>query len=92
MANELQVWVAFQHGSVEAYAELYTKYASQLYSYGMKFCDDVALVEDAIHDLFCTIWTSRERLCQPPSIKNYLFKSLRTVLFKKFNKYKNFCE
>ena len=86
LTNELQLWVTFQQGNVEAYAELYTIYASQLYSYGTKFSEDTTLVEDAIQDLFCTLWTSRERLSQPTSTKNYLFKSLRTSLFKKLSK------
>src|SRR5688572_5001810 len=86
MVNELILWLEFQQGSSGAYAELYNRFASPLYSYGMKFTHDVSLVEDAIHDLFCTLWTSRERLSQPPSVKNYLFKSFRNGLYKKLNK------
>lgn len=86
MVNEFDLWQAFQKGNTKAYSELYNQFASPLYSYGMKFTNDVTLVEDAIHDLFCTLWTSRERLSQPSSIKNYLFKSLRNGICKKINK------
>ena len=86
MGNELELWREFQQGSMAAYAELYKAYSSILYSYGMKFTSDITLVEDSIHDLFCTLWTSRERLSQPPSVKNYLFKSFRNCLYKKINK------
>ena len=83
MGNELKLWSEFQQGNKAAYAELYNAYASLLYSYGMKFTGDVSLVEDSIQDLFCTLWTSRERLSQPPSVKNYLFKSFRNGIYKK---------
>ncbi len=85
MINELQIWTQFQHGSVDAYTELYNSFASPLYSYGMKFTKDVTIVEDSIHDLFCTLWTSRERLSQPSSVKNYLFKSFRNCILRKLS-------
>jgi RNA polymerase sigma factor (sigma-70 family) len=85
MVKELEIWCEFQSGNVDAYAELYNTFVSQLYSYGMKFTGDVALVEDSIHDLFCTLWDSRERLSKPDSVKNYLYKSLRNSIYRKIN-------
>ena len=85
MSNELALWSKFQQGDKIAYAELYNAYASLLYSYGMKFTSDISLVEDSIHDLFCTLWISRERLSQPLSVKNYLFKAFRNGIYKKLN-------
>ncbi len=52
-------------------------------NYGVKFTEDADLVQDAIHDLFVQLWTSRNNLSSPASVKNYLFKSLRTMLFRK---------
>lgn len=52
-------------------------------NYGAKFTGDADLVQDAIHDLFVQLWTSRNKLGDPASVKNYLFKSLRTMLFRK---------
>ncbi|MDH7462840.1 sigma-70 family RNA polymerase sigma factor [Chitinophagaceae bacterium 26-R-25] len=85
MVNELEIWCEFQSGNGDAYAKLYNSFVSQLYSYGMKFTNDVTLVEDCIQDLFCTLWASRERLSVPGSVKNYLYKSLRNSLYKKIN-------
>ncbi|MES2004884.1 MAG: sigma-70 family RNA polymerase sigma factor [Bacteroidota bacterium] len=67
---------------MDAFTELYNSFATPLYSYGMKFTRDVTIVEDSMHDLFCTLWTSRERLSQPSSVKNYLFKSLRNSILR----------
>jgi len=85
MVKELEIWCEFQSGNSDAYAKLYNSFVSQLYSYGMKFSNDVTLVEDCIQDLFCTLWDSRERLSVPGSVKNYLYKSLRNSLYKKIN-------
>lgn len=43
----------------------------------MKLQPDESLVKDCIHDLFVTIWLSRERLSSTDSIKFYLLASLK---------------
>lgn len=58
-------------------------FASDLHSYGTKFTKDKALIEDVIHDLFVTLWSSRSRLSQPACVRAYLFKAFRTTLFRK---------
>lgn len=49
----------------------------QLYSYGKQFLVDVSLTEDAIQDLFISLWRTRENLSEVDNIKFYLFRSLR---------------
>jgi DNA-directed RNA polymerase specialized sigma24 family protein len=41
---------------------LYNDYYSILNNYGYKFTRNSSLIEDAIHDLFVRLWTSRENL------------------------------
>jgi RNA polymerase sigma factor (sigma-70 family) len=84
--NEQEWWHEFKQGNTDAYRKLYEHFSTQLYDYGIKFTKDITVVEDAIQDLFYTLWTSKERLSQPPSIKNYLLKSLRTGIYKKLRK------
>ncbi|HEY0611637.1 MAG TPA: sigma-70 family RNA polymerase sigma factor [Chitinophaga sp.] len=76
-------WNAFKQGDWEAYTSLYEEFYAPLNNYGAKFTEDTDLVQDAIHDLFVQLWTSRNNLGAPASVKNYLFKSLRTMLFRK---------
>ena len=76
-------WNAFKQGDWEAYTALYEEFYAPLNNYGAKFTEDTDLVQDAIHDLFVQLWTSRNNLGAPASVKNYLFKSLRTMLFRK---------
>jgi RNA polymerase sigma factor (sigma-70 family) len=77
------LWNAFKKGDWEAYTSLYDIYYSPLNNYGYKFTKDADLVEDTIHDLFVRLWTHRSNLGDPISVKNYLFKSMRNILFRR---------
>ncbi|KAA2245412.1 sigma-70 family RNA polymerase sigma factor [Chitinophaga agrisoli] len=81
--NHITWWNAFKQGDWTAYTALYEAFYAPLNNYGVKFTDDADLVQDAIHDLFVQLWTSRNNLSVPASVKNYLYKSLRTLLFRK---------
>ena len=85
MRNEANaaVWHSFKEGNWEAYTILYNNYYSLLNNYGYKFTHNSNLIEDAIHDLFVRLWTSRNNLGDPVSVKNYLLKSLRHTLLRK---------
>ncbi|MOA12599.1 RNA polymerase sigma factor SigX [compost metagenome] len=79
--NEAELWLTFKEGDVKAYEQIYTIYYRQLYNYAHKYTSDKELVNDLIHDLFVKIWNNRQTLSNPPSVKNYLFKSFRGHLF-----------
>lgn len=85
MRNEgdLLLWRSFKQGDWEAYSSLYDSYFGLLNNYGCKFTRKKKLIEDAVHDLFVRLWTTRDRLGNPASVKNYLFKSLRHILLRK---------
>ena len=85
MRNEANaaLWNSFKQGNWEAYTSLYNDYFSLLNNYGYKFTRNSNLIEDAIHDLFVRLWTSRHNLGDPVSVKNYLYKSLRNTLIRK---------
>jgi RNA polymerase sigma factor (sigma-70 family) len=80
---EQQNWLAFQQGSEQAYANIYTNNFSHLFRYGKKFTQNVELIEDCIQDLYVNLWKSRENLSIPDSVRNYLYKSLRFSIFKR---------
>ena len=78
------VWNSFRKGNWIAYSQLYDDHYRALNNYGYKFTKDVSLIEDAIHDLFVKLWTNRATLTEAPaSVRNYLYKALRNILFKK---------
>jgi RNA polymerase sigma factor (sigma-70 family) len=76
-------WNAFKQGDWNAYTSLYEEFYTPLNNYGAKFTGDTDLVQDAIHDLFVQLWTTRNNLGVPASVKHYLYKSLRTMLFRR---------
>ena len=78
------VWNSFKNGDWISYSQLYDDHYRALNNYGYKFTKDVSLIEDAIHDLFVKLWTNRSTLGNtPPSVRNYLYKALRNILFRK---------
>ena len=78
------VWNSFKNGNWISYGQLYDDHYRALNNYGYKFTKDVSLIEDAIHDLFVKLWTNRSTLGDtPPSVRNYLYKALRNILFRK---------
>jgi len=81
--DDTAIWLAFKAGDWEAYKKLYNDYFKMLNNYGYKFTKDVNIIEDAVHDLFIKLWTNRATLGTPVSVKNYLYKSLRNVIFRK---------
>jgi len=87
MRNESNaaLWNSFKQGDWDAYTIMYKDYYGLLNNYGYKFTRNSSLIEDAIHDLFVRLWTTRENLGNPVSVKNYLYKSLRNTLLRKIN-------
>ncbi|MDB5150831.1 MAG: polymerase sigma factor, sigma-70 family [Mucilaginibacter sp.] len=86
------IWLAFKEGNWDAYTQLYNQYFKILNNYGHKFTRDVNVIEDAIHDLFIRLWTNRAGLGTPVSVKNYLFKSLRGIIFRKLQSKSRFVD
>jgi len=76
-------WNSFKEGNWSAYNLLYKAHFKILNNYGYKFTKDISLIEDSVHDLFVNLWTKRTQLGNPVSVKNYLYKALRNIIFRK---------
>ncbi|MCF2443341.1 RNA polymerase sigma factor [Dyadobacter sp. CY345] len=88
--QDIEIWDAFRLGDKSAYAQIYELHFDALYSYGKKFLIDETRVEDAIQDLFMTLWRTREKLSSVDNIKFYLFRSLRRDIHRLSKKGKPF--
>lgn len=64
-------------GDHSAFRKLFTGYYSGLYGYGVKLSNDPDLVQDAIQNLFTTVWERRDDLTHITSPNVYLYVSLR---------------
>ncbi len=80
--NDTTIWNAFREGDKQAYAEIYELYFDVLYSYGKKFLFNESTIEDAIQDLFITLWRTRSNLSNVDNIKYYLFRCLRRDFYR----------
>lgn len=73
--NEL--WAKVIAGDKNALEFIYRTHFASLFKYGMKLQADESLVKDCIHDIFVSVWLSRERLSATDSIRYYLLASLK---------------
>ncbi len=71
------VWGRLLNGNQEAMTYFYEKYADHLLRYGLSLTPDRELISDAVQELFITLWTRRNQLSIPDSVRHYLMASLR---------------
>lgn len=74
--TDLELWYELINDDEDAISTLFLRYYSDLLSYGCKVAD-TAKVEDAIQDIFLTLWKQRKGLSNVQAVRSYLFKSLR---------------
>ncbi|MDU1892888.1 MAG: sigma-70 family RNA polymerase sigma factor [Dysgonomonas sp.] len=73
------------------YSQIYRKYVDELFSYGIGLGFSESKCMDAIHDIFCKIYTNKKELDNVLNLKYYLFRSLKNRLidiYKQENKVK----
>jgi len=88
--DEQLIWRAFQSGSSDAFAKIYSNHYEALLNYGLRFCKDENVVEDNIQDLFIELWQSRKDRDHIQSVRFYLLKSLRYKLGQHYQRQKIF--
>ena len=80
--SDQELWSRLIDGDEGALAFIYDTWFTSLYKYGMKIQADSSLVKDCIHDLFTSLWHSRQQLSVTDNIKFYLFASLKRNIVK----------
>ena len=75
--DEAALWQAFKAGDRDAFAQIYERYFSELYAYGLKIMRDEAQTQDCLCEFFLYLWDHREGLTDLAQIKFYLLKSFR---------------
>ncbi|MDZ7689958.1 MAG: sigma factor [Balneolaceae bacterium] len=86
------LWGKFIDGDLDAWEQIFQRYYSDLYGYGLKLTSRRELTKDAIHQLFVQLWDRRNYLSEVESVKAYLLASLRRSLLKKLNKRRKYYE
>lgn len=80
--NDIDLWGRLKCGDRNAFSALYERYVGCLYNYASKICKDRDLVEDCIQDVFIALWKYRKNISSTTSVKYYLYRALRSRLFK----------
>lgn len=76
------LWIRFQQGDATALGELSKRFYPSMLNYGLKLNPDREMVKDLLQELFLELWTRREAITLPVSIKAYLFGAFRNKIYK----------
>lgn len=75
--NEDQaLWLLTQRGDKSAFAALFTKYYSSLYTYSCYYVPDQD-AEEAVQDLMVWLWEKREQFVIEGGLQHYLFMAMK---------------
>lgn len=75
--NDSQLWQQLKNGSELALGKLIKKYFNLLQNYGYKFIRNEDFVKDCVQEVFVEIWSRRQNISQPDSVRAYLLSSVR---------------
>jgi RNA polymerase sigma factor (sigma-70 family) len=75
--NDSQLWQQLKNGSELALGKLIKKYFNLLQNYGYKFVRNEDFVKDCVQEVFVEIWSRRQNISQPDSVRAYLLSSVR---------------
>lgn len=81
--DDEKLWNDFRSGSKAAFEYIYRNNVSILYNYGFKICQDKMLTKDAVQEVFLSLLSKYDKVGNTNAVKLYLFKSLRTEIFKR---------
>lgn len=73
------LWHSFKSGDYDAFVAIYRRYFKILVTYGSRFTTDKTVLEDAVQDLFVSLWRRRDRLGNLDDVENLKFYLLRAM-------------
>jgi RNA polymerase sigma factor (sigma-70 family) len=80
--TDSQLWQQLKKGSEMALGKLLKKYFNLLQNYGYKFVRNEDFVKDCVQEVFVEIWTRRNTIAQPDSVRAYLLSSVRKKILR----------
>lgn len=78
-----QLWDKFLSGDKSSFALIYKLYIKDLTKFGFKITKENDLLDEALQELFVSLWLKRASLAPVKHIKTYLIVSLRNLLLRK---------
>lgn len=81
-SDDATLWSLLLNGDTGVLETLYRRYYDLLFNYGIKLCADEEVVKDCIQNLFVKMHKSNS-LNETVSVRSYLLKSLKNILYDK---------
>lgn len=78
----IDLWDRIHKGDAEAMKILYQQSYQHLYAYGFRMIADQDKVKDCLQELFCEVWTNRNKHTQLQNVMAYLKVCVRNKLLK----------
>lgn len=90
--NDELLWDHYRNGDENCFTELFRRHYRKLLHYGLKLTPDRQQAEDCIQELMIRLWTRRQTVNTTESVKYYLFKAYRHILFRKLRQTRVYAE
>ena len=84
--QEKTLWKDMISGNKKSFEDLYKQYFQALINYGFRITKNENLIEDAVQELFISIWNNRTNLSEVNEVKFYLFRSLKNRILRQLEK------
>ena len=84
--QEQTLWKYMISGNKKSFEDLYNQYFQALINYGFRITKNENLIEDAVQELFISIWNNRTTLSEVNEVKFYLFRSLKNRILRQLEK------
>ncbi len=78
--------IQVQQGDRRAFAELYERYKSSIYSYCLRLLGDRQIAEDSTHESFLKMFSECQSLRSPEFLRPWLFRIARNEVFARIRK------
>ena len=84
--QEQALWKDIITGNKKSFEKLYEQYFQALVNYGFRITKNENLIEDAVQEVFISLWNNRTHLSEVYEVKFYLFRSLKNRIFRQLER------
>jgi RNA polymerase sigma-70 factor (family 1) len=75
--KDKELIISLKHGSKHAFAEIFNKYDSLLYTHVYKKIRDREEARDIVQEVFTTLWLKRDRISEDSNLGGYLMMAVK---------------
>lgn len=82
--SDIFVLKALKKGDKKIFEHLYSSYYQELCVFLLSYCQDRAIAEDVVQDVFLKVWVKRREINIQTSLKAFLYKATYNKLMDKY--------